>query len=120
LVNASAMAIALGEIGRDVTLLCAGTNGAFAPEDFIGAGAVAHELLLDFEAIPDVMTRQAAHFFLNCREDLPRALRATQGGKNIIAAGLEPDIDFAARLRVFDIVVEVCGDPPVAARMIEP
>ena len=40
LVNASAVASALAKTGRDITLLCAGTNGEPAMEDVLGAGAV--------------------------------------------------------------------------------
>src|SRR3981081_2472517 len=39
LVNARAVARATAQIGRNVTLLCAGTNGAIATEDLLGAGA---------------------------------------------------------------------------------
>ena len=38
IVNASAVASAISEQRRDVTLLCAGTDGELAPEDIIGAG----------------------------------------------------------------------------------
>jgi 2-phosphosulfolactate phosphatase len=120
LVNAYATAKALASIGRDVTLLCAGTNGEFAPEDQIGAGAVAQRLVERAQCDVSPSTREAIRTFRESERNLPRVLRQTQGGKNIIAAGLDPDVDFAARIDEFDIAVEICGDPPVARRMIDP
>jgi 2-phosphosulfolactate phosphatase len=90
LVNAAAVARVLREQQRDVTFLCAGTNGQRAPEDEMGALAIQQHLLHGEIADTSI--------------DLPNALRRTQGGLNIIEAGLEPDIDFAARLDVFDVV----------------
>jgi 2-phosphosulfolactate phosphatase len=120
LVNAGATAKALARIGCDVTLLCAGTHGEFAPEDEIGAGAVAQRLLARAQYDVSASTRQAIRAFQDSERNLSQVLRQTQGGKNIVAAGLEPDIDFAARIDEFDIAVEIGGDPPVARRMIGP
>src|SRR5579862_2988710 len=44
LVNAAATAQALLAAKLDTTLLCAGTNGAIAVEDILGAGAVLYEI----------------------------------------------------------------------------
>src|SRR5689334_8655999 len=44
LLNAAATAHHLSALGREITLLCSGTEGQFAPEDMIGAGAVAEML----------------------------------------------------------------------------
>ena len=44
LVNAAAVAGALRQVQRDVTLLCAGTEGSVAAEDVLGAGAVIDQL----------------------------------------------------------------------------
>jgi hypothetical protein len=45
--------------------------------------------------------------FESCAKTLPHALRSTLGGQNVIAAGLEADIDFAARLDALDVVAAV-------------
>lgn len=119
LVNASATGAALRLIGNDVTLLCAGTNGQFADEDMIGAGAVADSMMKGNGIDAGAVAKQAIELFDAARESLPQRLRKTLGGENIIAAKLEEDIDFAARLDVLDIVVEVTGHPPIARRMIE-
>jgi 2-phosphosulfolactate phosphatase len=112
LVNASAVAEALHRRDLDVTLVCAGTNGEVADEDLFGAGAVIHE-----------MTRRAPTLELSgdatkaltqfCKGKPLDVLRGSRGGRNVIQAGLEADIDFAARLNVFDVVGVAAGDPLV-------
>jgi 2-phosphosulfolactate phosphatase len=108
LVNAAALAQVLRQQRRDVTLLCAGTNGQHAPEDEQGAAAIRQQLL--------------AAETVDVAVDLPGVLRRTRGGLNIIAAGLEPDIDFAARLNVFDVVgvVRTFGDDQIAVHRYVP
>ena len=110
LVNASAVARRLRADERDVILLCAGTNGAVAMEDVLGAGAVLDAL--HAEPASD-LARMALDLFRAGRERLGEMLRDAQGGRNVIEAGLPQDIDFAARLDVFDVVGVASGDPLV-------
>jgi phosphosulfolactate phosphohydrolase-like enzyme len=79
----------------------------------IGAGAVA-EILDHVASVRFVgdTTRTALRLFHNARDHLEASLRDTQGGRNIIRAGLWPDIDFAARLDVFDLVAPISSDDP--------
>jgi 2-phosphosulfolactate phosphatase len=112
LVNASATARALAASGLPVTLLCAGTNGAAAMEDAIGAGAVIDALgrSRGVELESDV-ARVALGLFRSVRDDLRGALADSTGGRNVLAAGLSPDIEFAARLDVFDVVGRAVDGP---------
>ena len=105
LVNASAAARAVAEAGADVTLLCAGTGGEVAMEDVLGAGAVMSALgpLARLHPQSDVALI-ARRLFDRSRDDLRGALAESLGGRNVIAAGLSEDIDFAARLDAFDVV----------------
>lgn len=111
--NASATARQLVREDRDVTLLCAGTDGEIAIEDHIGAGAVIDALgRLTSVAPMGCAAIDAQLQFSGQRSKLATVFRTTQGGKNIIAAGLERDIDFAARPDKFDLVVaRVLPDP---------
>ena len=104
-VNAAAVAKVLQKIRLDVTLLCAGTNGRVAIEDIVGAGAVIAELQSRqaIDLASDV-ARMATLLFEAAKDDLPAVLRASQGGRNVIAAGLEEDVDFAARLDAIALV----------------
>jgi 2-phosphosulfolactate phosphatase len=110
LVNAAGAGLALRETKRDVTLLCAGTDGALGMEDLLGAGAVIEALGADAIGDPANIARR---LFQSCRDDLPRVLRESQGGQNVIIAGLEADIDFAAQLNALNVVGVVSGEPPV-------
>lgn len=105
IVNASAVARAVAAAGDDVTLLCAGTGGEVAMEDVLGAGAViaALQRLTPFNADSDAPL-VAWRLFEAAASDLRAALTETRGGRNVIAAGLSPDIDFAARLDALDVV----------------
>jgi 2-phosphosulfolactate phosphatase len=115
LVNARATAEALRSFSLDVTLLCAGTNAEIAPEDMIGAGAVA-EAMGSIERTS--ATIEAIQLFQDSKTRLVEVLRSTKGGQNVVNAGLARDIDFAAQLNLFDIAVEVSGEPPVARRIM--
>ncbi|HYE16932.1 MAG TPA: 2-phosphosulfolactate phosphatase [Tepidisphaeraceae bacterium] len=112
LVNARAAARALAAAGRDVVLLCAGTNGQIAAEDVVGAGAVARELeSVDVEITPSDSATIAMRSFDAARHDLRAALASSAGGRNVIAAGLESDVDFAARLNAYEVVGRVLDGP---------
>jgi 2-phosphosulfolactate phosphatase len=108
LVNASAVARRLVEADADTTLLCAGTDGEPAMEDVLGAGAVMDALgrLSSVELEGDV-ARIALRLFQSCRENVRSAMADAIGGRNVSAVGLGADIDFAARLDVFDIAGRV-------------
>ncbi len=113
LVNASAVARRLATIGRDAILLCAGTHGAIAMEDLLGAGAVL-AALEPLGGVPETdVARMAVRLFDQSRSHLPGALADTQGGRNVVHAGLAGDVTFAARLDAFGIVGVVTGSPPV-------
>jgi 2-phosphosulfolactate phosphatase len=112
LVNARAAARALIAAGRDVVLLCAGTNGQVATEDVLGAGAVAREI--ESAGVPITPTDSATialRLFDGARDELRAALATSAGGRNVIAAGLEEDVDFAARLNAYDVVGRVVDNP---------
>ncbi len=109
MINAQAVARRAADIGRDITLLCAGTREDIAEEDLIGAGAVASYLP---DAVDrDKATQEAVNRFNVVRGDLVATFRATAGGKNIIKAGLADDIPFAAKLNALETVGQVLDNP---------
>ena len=117
LVNADAVAGALRHHQREVTLLCAGTEGSVSAEDVLGAGAVISQLRGggDLRLLSDTAW-MAEQLFQSARDGLEAALMESRGGQNVRCAGLADDIPFAARLNVFDVVGRVQGDPPVVRR----
>lgn len=118
LVNASATARAVAATKLDVTLLCAGTEGAFSIEDMLGAGAVLEALkrLGDYAPSSDAALI-ALQLFRASRDDLPSVLREGRGGQNVIRIGLEPDLDFASQMDSIDIAARVT-DQPLTVRQV--
>ena len=105
LVNASAVARAVAIQANDVTLLCAGTGGAVAMEDVIGAGAVMAALDRISPISPESDAALIARrLYEAAASDFRAVLSETLGGRNVIAAGLLEDIAFAARLDAVDVV----------------
>jgi 2-phosphosulfolactate phosphatase len=117
LLNSAAMAQALSRMRLAATLLCAGTNGQVAPEDVLGAGAVIDRLQKMGQIQLSESGAEALQLFRGAGRDLVGFLRNTQGGRNVLDAGLSADIDFAARLDALDLVAEVVGEPPIARVM---
>ncbi|HEX4124349.1 MAG TPA: 2-phosphosulfolactate phosphatase, partial [Tepidisphaeraceae bacterium] len=113
LVNARAVADAIIALDRDVLLLCAGTQGGVAMEDLLGAGAVIAELQWA-DSRPKLLADAAMianSLFAIYADSLDEQLRLTAGGQNVIAAGLEADIDFCARLNSISVVGRAEGNP---------
>ena len=79
-------------------------------EDVLGAGAVLQAL--GAEPASDT-ARMALRLFEATRDRLGDVLRDSQGGRNVLAAGLPDDIDFASRLDHFGVVGVASGDPLV-------
>ena len=104
-VNRSAVAEALGEDGRDVTLLCAGQRTDFAAEDLYGAGAIL-EALGEHEAHNDAAWT-ALDWFREHRGDPVAMFRRCLGARTELQHGMAGDIDFCAQLDVVSVVGEV-------------
>jgi 2-phosphosulfolactate phosphatase len=105
---------------RPIHFLCAGTRGQITREDVLCAGAFS-ELLLETAADSASMNDQA-RIAIDCWRaavphgarppsaiagELSLALHETQGGRNLMAIGLEHDIDAAAEVDRFDIVPQL-------------
>jgi 2-phosphosulfolactate phosphatase len=117
LVNASAVARRVTAAGTPVTLVCSGTYGKVSLEDVLGAGAVmaAMREMAAIEPGNDAAV-MALELYEAMRGDLAGALRRGQGGKNVHAAHLDADVEFAARLDSLDVVGLARGTPWVVRR----
>jgi 2-phosphosulfolactate phosphatase len=105
LVNASAVAAAAAKTDRDILLLCSGTEGEISQEDILGAGAVCEALLkLERYTLASDAARVALRLYQGARGNLAAILRDGQGGRHLIAAKLEPDIDFCAHVDMINVV----------------
>ena len=84
LTNAAAAAARLLAAGRDVTLLCSGSDGDPSFEDTLGCGAVLHALQqLTEVTVAGDPARMALALFAACRDRLPAVLADTHGGRHI-------------------------------------
>jgi 2-phosphosulfolactate phosphatase len=112
LVNAQAVASEVIAAGRDLTLLCAGTEGKMSLEDLLGAGAVLDAAITagGVEPVGDAAI-VALRTFQASRHELPSVLRLGAGGGNLIRAGLEKDFAFCAALNSLPVVGVVHDNP---------
>jgi 2-phosphosulfolactate phosphatase len=111
-VNAMATAARLERESRDVTLVCAGTQGAVSIEDLLCAGAVIGSLMrrgVDVKLESDA-AEMALRMWKSSKARLVAAFKRTKGGQNVIAAGLAPDLDACAQLDAFDVVAVSTAD----------
>lgn len=118
---ANASAVVEGVAGDEqVHLLCAGTRGEITREDVLVAGMLVDRLLGEqaIDAQPAVPINDQARIARECFRSAVDGtqnvadsamryrclLRQTQGGRNLVALGLDGDIDEAARIDRFAIV----------------
>jgi 2-phosphosulfolactate phosphatase len=95
LVNRSAVAKACA--GKDVTLLCAGTNGHPSLEDLLGCGAV-------LEHLPQHTRGDLASIALLAWQGGRGGIDIGAGARNVISAGLGADITYASQLDTIPLV----------------
>ena len=88
---------------RDVHLVCAGTDGAITAEDVLFAGAIAADLGAGTDPSDPIATQMATRLFA-ATPDLHAAVRAGQGGQNLVRLGLGDDIAVATTEDQFEIV----------------
>jgi phosphosulfolactate synthase (CoM biosynthesis protein A)/phosphosulfolactate phosphohydrolase-like enzyme len=95
--NRSAVARAAGQLARKrggpITLLMAGRNNQYAPEDALAASEIAR-------ALPEARV----HGELPSSAALEADFRASGSGRNLIALGYADDVRFCARLDASEVV----------------
>jgi len=93
-----------------VHLVCAGTNGRISNEDVLFAGAVVAGLR---ERLPidacDSSQLAESFWAATCEKEdgVHQALRAAQGGKNLIALGYDRDIELCSAVNTFTHVPQL-------------
>lgn len=107
-VNRAAIVRALQNFGRNVHLVCAGTDGRMTAEDLLFAGAVAGDLLAADRAwtAPDVQTRMAVDYSTARSTDPDRfreAFSGSLGARNLLELGMAADVDRAMQTDLFAI-----------------
>jgi len=111
LLNLDAVVAAAREAAEDVAVFCAGVRGAFTIDDAYCAGRIAERLAGELSDAGAAAVRIAGSF--GTPEE---GLSASQSARNLVAAGLDEDIDFCARESVLSVVPRVAG---VEGRAVE-
>ena len=112
LLNLEAVVGAALDDPSDVVLVCAGVKGEFALDDAYCAGRIADLLAGDASDAAEAAIRLSRSF------SEPRAgLAGSQSGRNLVAAGLDEDIDWCARESVLDVVPRFVGSHGSAVEM---
>ncbi|MGI9659549.1 MAG: 2-phosphosulfolactate phosphatase [Gaiellaceae bacterium] len=112
LLNLSAIAEAARDAGEDVSIVCAGVEGAFAMDDAYCAGRLVAELACEPTDAAHAAARISDSF-----ETAEAGLRASQSGRNLLAAELEEDIAWCARADVLHLAPRVLGTTPLAVEV---
>jgi 2-phosphosulfolactate phosphatase len=110
---------------QDVSIICAGTDGERTDEDVLLAGAILHALTqnshIDRSALTGERTEEALQLWrehLSSGQELAVRLRQTLGGRNLVAAGYERDIEFCATIDSTDAVAVVDARDPIIFRRL--
>lgn len=112
LLNVGAVAEAALEAGEDVSIVCAGVEGAFAMDDAYCAGR-----LVTLLAGEGTDAARAAARICESFDDAGAGLRASQSARNLLAAGLEEDIAWCARVDALTVVPRVVGTTALAVEV---
>lgn len=108
LLNAGAVAREIIRLGKDATLVCAGTRGKFSLEDTVAAGMVICEVMrtaaegsIKLESDLVVAAYQLA---LHYREEPLQILNHSLHGQKLADMGLSEDLTWCASLNLIDLV----------------
>ncbi len=109
-------------------LVCAGTDGEITAEDVLLAGAIVSECETRYQAVvqddESILARQLWRSWFSaeslsvrglpeCRQ-LSRRLRETRGGRNLLRAGYQQDLDRCAAIDSLRVVPELKARQPVS------
>lgn len=124
--NLSAVVEALERTGS-VHLLCAGTDGEITAEDVLLAGAIISECETRFHAVlqddESILARQLWQSWFSDKmpaerrpglRQLSDRLRETRGGRNLVRAGYQRDLDRCAVIDAVQVVARLNGRQPMS------
>ncbi|MBZ0199448.1 MAG: 2-phosphosulfolactate phosphatase [Ignavibacteriaceae bacterium] len=109
--NISAVAKKLVELGKDIEVLCAGRNNAFALEDACCAGKLITEIAAlkeNIELTDSARAMQALHKSFG--KSIFKMLKESEHGKLLIENGFEADVKFCSKLNSTDAVPSFMGN----------
>jgi 2-phosphosulfolactate phosphatase len=88
----------------ELTIICSGHDGRFAMEDMVAAGMLIDLLGKGDSELLNDGARAAWILYLAHRRDLNAMIRESAAGRDLIAQGLDADLDESIRLDAVDLV----------------
>lgn len=112
LLNARAVALAALQEGRDIILVCAGSEGQFSLEDTLGAGFVLKEIVTSADTPPsmDDLAMAAYNLAGYYSQNPLTGLLASSHGQKLQKLGHLDDLHWCSQLNRFDLVPVLRGD----------
>lgn len=105
ILNTKAVAKKLIEIGKDIVIINAGTNGKFSTDDFICCGYIISEVKNSTSCDLTDIARVSMDIYDNNSDIKEYIKNATHYGV-LVSLGLEADIQYCCKKDLFDIVPE--------------
>lgn len=107
----------LQQQSHDIHIVCAGTNGEITSEDVLYGGCLADQLMSNSAEsfqLSDSTRLAIDHWQTHCGdmqvERLHQAIRASQGGKNLIVLGYDEDIHFVSQINSVQALAKLSDD----------
>lgn len=105
ILNAGAVAERVMEIGRDVHLVCAGSQGKFSTDDILAAGCILDRIMeLDASVELDDLGRVALKMYRNGKKNLLLALEGCRQYERLAEEGFGRDVEFCLQEDLFPVV----------------
>lgn len=113
--NLAAVVKELSQSSGVVYLVCAGTDGAVTGEDCLCAGAIAAGLqeITSEKLTLDDASRMVVDYYrtqISGPGGLLTAMRASQGGRNLIQRGFEEDVRLCSECDRYSVLPEFCHE----------
>ncbi|WP_400163671.1 2-phosphosulfolactate phosphatase [Brevibacillus sp. TJ4] len=118
LVNGSAVAkqIYRQADGSSIVIVCGGSHGRFASEDFLGAGYLITELVKETREAWSISdsAKVALQFYQQRAASLEQAIRESDTGRLLSTLGYDDAIRYVARAGCLDVVPRLVGHRLIA------
>ncbi|MGL5512478.1 MAG: 2-phosphosulfolactate phosphatase [Sporomusa sp.] len=108
-INAGAVCRQAKQYGKDVLIVCAGTNQLFSLEDALGAGLLIDTLLADGNVVPTDAALGAALLYRHAQTQLTEVARSSRNGMRLYGLGRAEDIEYCLRVDETGCVPEFRG-----------
>lgn len=104
LVNAKAVAKAVGQMGLDVAILCAGRKDHYTMEDALAAGMIASLIQAEHTATLSDIAYTMIDFYDRHKDDLRAVLRHCAHYNHVMDGGLADDVAYCLSTDLLDVV----------------